>query len=681
MKITLSMRKKYLVLFLFIAVSLFSQQYPSVNQNHPRLYVSQQRFNFLDSSRTIPPVSTYYNQFTSNYFGWWYNTLNFYLVGSDSTQWTYLFRYFNSNESAYRDDVLYTGLFTAFIYKINHDPVQLKRTRFVINRYISAVDTMNYAGYTGDNLETMLRYFGMLGSALHDWCYYDIDSLTRSRLGSAVYKLNRKFMNSFIYTSGGSSYVSSHNAWNCVLTMQNVLSVYGSDGINPLQHDTVVTWYQNLCDKWTNGFFPVYGYYRSTSGGWNWGAAYSLWSLTDQFTLFENFYNGTDKNYYADLPWVLNSINQYYYFMRPDGICIHLGDGETRIIGDNVIYRHSKIFSDQRSRFLAQKYSVHPLPSTYAYYNVLCYKDFSAPVVSHPQLPLNWLSDRAGLLVSRTSWDSNAVMYWLFNSHSKKAAHEHGDNNTFTVYYKKPLLLDAGFYESYGSPHYTNYYMRTAAHNTVTVFDSTEQFYYSGNLVSNDGGHLISSPMMNYNDIFAPAFQRGRWIAYAHDSTFVYSNTDASLSFNPQKVKRHLRKVIFRKPDKFVILDNVILAVNLSGADREIRWNAHFRNMPQVTGQLVNSEVPGHIEMFNGKKITAVNNPAYITFSTVCPDSTLIRRIGGAGYEFWINGQNYPPSGNPDTNLYNPGKWRTEVVPLVDSDTVNFLHTGFVADA
>jgi hypothetical protein len=673
---------KHLLLVVFLIVIQDVLPYPIINEVHPRLYISQQRFNYLDSHKTQLPVSTFYNQFVSNYFGWWYNVPDFYLVGSDSTLWNYNIRYFNFSEPGYRDDVMYTGLFTAFIFKLNHDPLQLKRTRFVIRRFNAAVDSMSYNGYSGDNLETMLRYYGMLGSALFDWCYNDIDSSSRNQLAITMFKLNRKFMSSFINTSGGNSYVSSHNAWNCVLTLQNIISINGSSALTIQQQDTLTAWYHTVYDKWESGFFPVYGYYRSTSGGWNWGAAYSFWGLPDQFTLFDNFLNGTNKNYYQDLPWIQNSINQYYYMQRPDNVCIHQGDGDALIVGSNVPYRHAAVYSDQRSRWFSQIYSSpQMLTSTYAYFTILCNKDFTAPVVTKPDLPLNWFSDRVGLLVSRSSWDSNAVQYWFFNSHSKKAAHEHRDNNTFSIYYKKPLLIDAGFYDSYGSSHYYNYYSRTIAHNTVTVYDSTEQFYVSGNLVSNDGGQIWSNPMMNYTNITQTAYQRGRWIVYTADSGFVYSNTDASLSFNPQKVKRYLRKIVFVKPNRFVILDNIIKTTNaFSGSLKEVRWNAHFKNQPQLNGQMINVQVPGHIETFNGKNYVSVNYPAYININTVYPDSTSAKRIGGTGYEYWVNGTNYPVTGNTDTVYATAGKWRIEVIPKVTSDTVNMLHTISVND-
>ncbi len=669
-----------LILLFFIVTANSAQTYPVINSQHPRLYVPQSRFNFLDSNKSVAPVSSFYNQFVSNYFGWWYNVPDFYLVGSDSTQWNYIFRYFTTDEGAYRDDMCYTGMFTAFIYKLNHDPLQLKRTRFIIRKFVASVDTMAYNGYTGDNLETMLRYFGIFGSSVFDWCRNDIDSSLRRQFAATLYKLNRKFVNSFITTSAGNSYVSSHNAWNCVLTLQNIIAINNEIGSGS-QADSLNLWYSIIYDKWINGFMPVYGYYRSNTGGWNWGAAYSVWGLPDQFTLFDNFLNGTDKNFYNDYGWISNSINQYYYLVRPDNVTIHQGDGETFVTGTNSIYRHAAVYQDQRSRWLAQEYSKPKyLTSTYTYFNILCFKDFSAPAVVKPVMPLNWFADRVGLLVSSSTNDSNAVQYWHFNSHSKRASHEHRDNNTFSIYYRKPLLIDAGYYDYYGSAHFKNYYTRTAAHNVVTVYDSTEQFYYGGEPVSNDGGQIYSNPLMNYGNIFETQFQRGRWTVYAPDSAYVYSNSDATMSYNPQKVKRYIRKIVYIKPKTFVLLDNLILQTGLNQNLREVRWLAHFANQPQISGDIINVQVPGHIETFSGKQCVYSTASSYIAVNNVYPDSTKIKRIGGSGYEYWVNGANYPTSGNPDTVYSTAGKWRIEVIPKLTSDTVNMIHTLHVND-
>ena len=320
--------------------------------------------------------------------------------------------------------------------------------------------------------ETFLRGLSDAGGTTLDWCYLSLPADKRQRLAQSLFKLDKEFMATYILSGSGTSYVSSHNALNCVQTMQDAIVLYNADGLNQAKNDSVMNWFQVIYDKWNNGFFPCYGYYRNTSGGWNWGAAYAMWSLTDQFKLFDNMLFGTTKNYYTDLPWVLNSINQYWYFIQPNLYCIHLGDGITNLWADNVVYRHASVYQDPRSRWLAQTYSQPQFMTwTYPVFVKLLDKDFTLPAVAKPDPPHFWLSDKVGLAVARTSWDSAGTMVWFFNSWSKKASHEHRDNNSFAVYKNGPLLIDAGYYDSYGSSHFINYYTRTIAHNNICILE------------------------------------------------------------------------------------------------------------------------------------------------------------------------------------------------------------------
>jgi hypothetical protein len=541
---------------------------------------------------------------------------------------------------------------------------------------------MTYPGYNGQALETIVRAYGNLGASLLDWCYSEIPQNMRIALSQALYKLNRKFVTALILTSAGNSYVSSHNAFNCVLTTQNIISLYGNEGINIFQQDTLDTWYRIIYDKWINGFFPCYGYYRGITGGWNWGAAYSFWGLTDQYLLFDIFLNGTNKNFYQDMPWILNSINQYWYMIRPDYVCIHQGDGETFVVGDNVVFRHAAVFNDPRSQWLSQYFTTAPfLSSTYTYFSILKYKDFNGTVVPKPSPPLNWFSDKVGLVTSNTSWDSTAIQFWFFNSWSKKASHEHRDNNTFSIYYKKPLIVDAGFYDSYGSTHFKNYYTRTVAHNTINIYDPGEIMYYGTEVVANDGGQIYSDAMQNYSNIFAPQFQRGRWFTYSQDTNFVYCSTDATLSYISTKQQKVFRKIFYHKPDKIIICDYIVLKDSLSPLlQKEVRFTLHFWNQPQINGQIIESQVPGHIETFNGKNYIAVNGQGRVIVNTLHPDSTKTRRIGGTNYEYWVNGVNFPTISNPDTIRGCPGRWRIEIIPKLESDTVLMLHNLYISD-
>jgi hypothetical protein len=458
------------------------------------------------------------------------------------------------------------------------------------------------------------------------------------------------------------------------------LTLHDASGLTSFQKDTVNQWYQAVYDKHIYGFIPCWTYYRDDDGGWNWGAAYAMWSLIDQFQFFENMRIGTNKNFYTDLPWVENSINQYVYFMQPNNKCIHLGDGETGLTGDRVMYLHARIFNDPRSLWMAQFWSQPAnTPNTGQKFSKLLYKDFTMPVVTQPHCPLNWWADKVGLSVSRSSWDSTATMVTFFNSPSKKAAHEHRDNNSFMIFKNAPLLIDAGYYDTYGGTHYCNYYQRTIAHNSICVFDSTDHYSCFGNPASNDGGQIESDALQNYNDIFLPQNQRGKWIKYASGTTYEYTIADAQLSYDPTKLDFFRRRLLYVKPDRVIVLDHVHLK-NSATNQRDIKWVAHFENKPAVSGSIVSTTVPGHITTFNGKDYTASNGKGTVAIRTLLPAGTTTTLTGGTGYEYWVDGMNYPPLVTPDTTFYTPGRWRIEVKPILLTDTIVYLHTIAIGD-
>ncbi|MCK4677387.1 MAG: T9SS type A sorting domain-containing protein, partial [Bacteroidales bacterium] len=500
-------------------------------------------------------------------------------------------------------------------------------------------------------------------------------------LTQSLFVMNREFMNTYILSGSGNSYVSSHNTWNNIFCNQNALTLYNADGLTPQQKDTVIQWYETIYDKHINGFIPCWTYYRDDDGGWNWGAAYAMWSLVDQFQLFENMHIGTNKNFYTDLPWVQNSINQYVYFMQPNNKCIHLGDGQTGIAADRVMYLHGRIYNDPRSLWLVQYWSDDQFMTwTIPKFHKLLYKDFTMPTVTQPDLPLDWWTDKVGLSVSRSSWNSDATMITFFNSPSKKAAHEHRDNNSFAIFKDQPLLLDAGHYDSFGSSHYRNYYQRTIAHNSICVYDSTDTYSCFGQPASNDGGQIESYALMNYDEIFLPENQRGQWIQFASGTNYEYNIADAQLSYDSTKLDFFRRRLLYIKPGKVIILDHVHLK-NTASNQRDIKWIAHFAKEPTINGSIIHVTVPNHVESYDGNSYASINGNGSIAIKTLLPTNSNATLIGGTGYEYWVDGTNYPPNPPPDSTVLTAGRWRIEVKPIIIMDTSIYLHTIAIGDS
>ena len=660
------MKKIFFTFILLTSLISIFAQYPIINTSRPRIWVDSERFDLLQNLITVPgEAQDTYNDVQYAYNNWWITDPQLYLAGSDSTLWTWDWSSpYAANES----------LMTVFFFKMTDDPLVLKRCRFIAQAVINIIDTTDFSNLEWDEKEHILRQLSD-NDMLLDQCYDFFPESLRNSLVQSLYKMNREFMNSFILTESGNSYVSSHNTWNNIFCNQNALTLYNAEGLTSQQKDTVQQWYETIYDKHTNGFIPVWTYYRDDDGGWNWGAAYAMWSLMDQFQLFENMRIATDKNFFEDLSWVQNSINQYVYFMQPNNKCIHLGDGQMALSADITIYLHARIYNDPRSLWMAQHYSADEfLTWTIPKFYKLLYKDFTMPEVPQPDLPLDWWTDKVGLSVSRDSWDSTATMVTFFNSPSKRAAHEHRDNNSFTIFKNKPLLLDAGYYDSYGTSHYRNYYQRTIAHNSICVYDSTDEYFCFGDPASNDGGQIESVHLRNYDEIFLAENQRGSWIKYASMNSYTYNIADAQLSYDNSKLDFFRRRLLYLKPNKVIVLDHIHLK-DVQFQQRDIRWIAHFANRPEIDGDIINTEVPDHIETYDGDAYTSVNGNGSIAIKTLLPINSNVTLIGGTGYEYWVDGTNYPPNPAPDPDFLTAGNWRIEVRPMELTDTIVYLHT------
>lgn len=667
--------QRFSIVFFFIFITAFDVfcDYPVVNSTRPRIYADAGRLSLLRNLiQTDEDCKKTYSDIVYAYNNWWVNDPMVYTLGTDSSKW-----HWDWSSSWAANQVM----LSTTIYKLTDDSLEMKRNRFVVRNVIQLLDTIDFTKIEWYEKENLLRRLSDACGFIFDWCYDSIEPELRTRFAKAIFKFNQEFMNSFIVSSAGNSYVSSHNTWNTIFCHQNALVLYDSPELNPDERDSVAYWFRICHDKIVNNFMPCWEYYRDDDGGWNWGAAYAIWSLTDQYQLFENLRIGTNTSWYGEHQWIENSLNQYIYFANPDFSTIHLGDGETEIKGDRVIYRHAAIYNDSRSKYLAH-YFANPArtPNTMEKWNKLMFYEFYPDENYTFHSPLNWYADKVGLSVSRSSWENDATLVTFFNSPSKRAAHEHRDNNSFAVFKHKPLLIDAGYYDTYGGEHYNNYYTRTIAHNSVCVYDSTEKFFSFNKPVANDGGQIESPALMNYEEIFLQKNQRGKWIQYLASDDFSYSVADAQLSYNPKKLDYFRRRLLHVKPNNIFVLDNVHL-LNTDSSQRDIFFTLHFANEPICFGNSTDSNSTGLINYFDTRNFFASNGSGNVSIRTLAPEQTKVRKVGGNGYEYFVDGKNYPPMKAYDTLRNTPGAWRLEVRPQYRTDSVTFVHSIEVGDS
>jgi hypothetical protein len=106
--------------------------------------------------------------------------------------------------------------------------------------------------------------------------------------------------------------------------------------------------------------------------------------------------------------------------------------------------------------------------------------------------------------------------------------------------------------------------------------------------------------------------------------------------------------------------NNLIVFDRVQALDASWRkaWVCHFQKKPEMPGgQLLSAEVPGHIEDFNADTIRMTwgdgvlrppnpDDPGRLFIQVLLPENSIVRRIGGNGYQAWANGKNRTGDGH-----------------------------------
>jgi hypothetical protein len=272
----------------------------------------------------------------------------------------------------------------------------------------------------------------------------------------------------------------------------------------------------------------------------------------------------------------------------------------------------------------------------------------------------------------RSGWETDDV-YVHYRGGIHWGNHNHLDHTSFTIFSgDDELAIESGFYDSWnpGTHHWT-YYKRTAAHNTITVFDSTETWTWraQGSIpLNNDGGQRYayekytpphpgygSNEALSWADYLAreEEFKMADTRAYDSLEDFVYIYQDATNAYTyeysgqgnnqNQRVKEFTRQFLYFRPDWVVVFDRVNAYQDWFRKD----WLLHSLDAPQIK-QGASWVTPGTgITEYPAATDFRINEGSSRLYGrTFLPEATKVRVIGGPGYEFWINGQNQETASN-----------------------------------
>ena len=126
-------------------------------------------------------------------------------------------------------------------------------------------------------------------------------------------------------------------------------------------------------------------------------------------------------------------------------------------------------------------------------------------------------------------------------------SHSHASQNAIAISaFGEALAISSGYYQLYGSPHHSQWTWDTKAHNSILV---------------NGEGQVKRSPS-----------SRGRIVQFDTQEEYAYTAGDATEAYGG-RLKRFLRRVLFIRPDIFVICDELEAA-----APATYQWLLHARN-------------------------------------------------------------------------------------------------------
>lgn len=321
-------------------------------------------------------------------------------------------------------------------------------------------------------------------------------------------------------------------------------------------------------------------------------------------------------------------------------------------------------------------------------------------IFSHPEdeiksleeLPLTYASSYPLTgVTARTGWqaglDSDTSVIYMKAEEKNTTDTSFADLGNFMIYYKGNLAINGGSYSyantggGWGGSHARNYAKRTISKNCMTVYDPNEVFntFYGqkqNTPLANDGGQFTFTPLVKTSDEYfqTPDLARtdGLYVGPNENTpVFSYVKTDLTNAYS-DKITKYSRSMVAINffdediPQGFICFDNM----ETKAANLKKKWLLQSINEPVVTG---NETVIKRTEKgYNGK----------LTVNTLLPasDNYVIEKVGGEGYDSWVDGKNYP---NPDPSGVDSeqGGWRIELSTKTDATHDVFLNAMYVSDA
>jgi heparin/heparan-sulfate lyase len=511
---------------------------------------------------------------------------------------------------------------------------------------------------------------------VYDWCYDDLTPEQREKYARRAIQCTKT-----VYGLWEQAPTNNHVYLKQGMVIYPGLAFYG-DGIDDAAAEQMVL--DNL-ELLFSLFIPVHNVLNAGDGGWQESMSYHSMFTFEFAHLIEAWQSASGEDVWKSFSGLDSDAQFCLYCREPfNNAKINVADGHGNAVDRQISYyipllvsrRHdgvARYWSDWIREHSRQTDSAGKttLKGPHMWWPFVLWYDPTMPTVKPEALPLARIFRGIGYVVGLSGWEKDAVFSMFICAPWWCGGHQHLDANSFILSRYAPLAIDSGV-RAYDITR-ANYYARTIAHNTVTVYDPKEKFiggtwgHSPEEAVANDGGHAYGGGASMPEDFVEDGpDNRGRILAFLHTPEYTYVVGDATRCFVgggdgfviPLKVKEHQRAFLHVQPDLFIVFDRV----EATDPNFKKRWLLHTEAKPQVAGAR-QPDAGASLTVKNGDGVLScttllpVDPEVVVVEPMVLADRSAVPKVDVAAY---------PPG--------YPNQWRIEISPKSASARDYFLH-------
>ncbi len=294
-------------------------------------------------------------------------------------------------------------------------------------------------------------------------------------------------------------------------------------------------------------------YYLGSDGGFGNGTAYAVFNALDLMNHLDTIKWVSGIDVYQMDP--IKNFEKYFVYFIPPG-------AKSNPFGDGAEDNSSGMLDENRAIGIALSNRIQGNP-LYAWYssklafpnltwmaNVLSSVDKTTSKI----LPLGtengaYFQSIGEVAMHSDLSDPNRISVFFRSGPWGNDNHNHADQNGFVITAQGlPLFIDSGYYDSYGTNHWKNWYKQTKAHNAIT---------YDGGI-----GQDLGTSYINLN-------AKGAITQFETHTNYDITSGDATSAYGPDITSAN-RSLVFIRPNILVVFDKMT-----STSAHSWEWNFH----------------------------------------------------------------------------------------------------------